>query len=218
MSRESNPGSAGVGRPTDPHHGGRIAALVVAVTLIAGCSAARPSIDGSPSSVPSPIASAATSSVPTTTASLEPSPEPASPSPSEEPVDAPTPGATLEPPPDATLQVEGGDAVIGELGSWGWKSAASDAPYLPGAPMHVGTGERLTFRMTTPVPIESWQIRRLPPSSVPDGVDGLVGMGEGTGEAISFAAPRKGTWSVSVSVQFADTLGSAAYYWKVTVE
>jgi hypothetical protein len=123
----------------------------------------------------------------------------------------------LTPPPDATLTVEGGDPVVGEQGSWSWNGAASDAPWLPGHPIHVGVGELLTFAMLERVPIEGWQVARVPPSSVPGG-DGEVGMAEGTGQAVRFAAPPKGTWSVSVTVQFADNLGGASYYWKVTVD
>jgi hypothetical protein len=127
------------------------------------------------------------------------------------------PEPSLTPPPDATLQVEGGDPVIGELGSWSWMNAGSDAPYLPGYPIHVGKGERLIFAMVERVPIDSWQVRRVPPSSIPNDV-GSVAMGEGTGDTIWFESPPEGTWAVSVEVWFAGTLGSAAYYWQVEVD
>ena len=133
------------------------------------------------------------------------------------PLESLRPDPTLTPPPDATLQVDGGDPVIGELGSWTWLESGSDGPYLPGYPIHVGAGERLVFAMTTPVPIETWQVQRVPPSSIPNDT-GVVGMGEGTGDTIWFEAPPKGTWAVSVSVLFANSRGGAAYYWQVTVD
>lgn len=192
-------------------------ALVSASALLGGCSVAAPPsgsaitfLPGSPSLTPAELESASPSG--------EATPEPTSPGSSGESGAAVTPDQTLEPPPDATLQVEGGDPVVGELGSFGWKDGGSDSPYLPGFPIRVGNGERLTFRMVSPVTIGNWQISRVPPSSVPDGVDGLVGIGEGTGNAISFPAPPKGTWAVSVSVWFTEPLGSAVYYWKVTVD
>ncbi len=43
-------------------------------------------------------------------------------------------------------------------------------------------------------------------------------MGEGSSEPVSFAAPPPGSWSVNVEVWFADNLGSAAYYWLITVD
>jgi hypothetical protein len=194
-------------------------ALVTASGLLGGCSVAAPS---SASLVPSVVTLPGPSTTVVTSPSPSPSeattPEPAASDSSDEPGPEVTADHTIEPPPDATLQVEGGDPVIGQLGSFGWNGAASDAPYLPGFPIHVGNGERLTFRMLSPVTIGQWQVSRVPPSSVPGGVDGLVGMGEGTGNAISFAAPPKGTWAVSVSVWFAEPLGSAVYYWKVIVD
>ena len=39
-------------------------------------------------------------------------------------------------PPAATLAVEGGDPVAGQLGSFTWNGGGSDSPWLPGAPTH----------------------------------------------------------------------------------
>jgi hypothetical protein len=128
-----------------------------------------------------------------------------------------SPDPTLTPPPDGLLAVEGGDPVVGELGTWTWKNAGSDAPWLPGYPIHVGVGERLTFAMAERLPIESWEISRVPPSSVP-GNEGVVDMGDGTSGAITVPAPPVGKWSVSVHVRFGDNLGDATYYWAVSVD
>ena len=47
-------------------------------------------------------------------------------------------------PPAAALAVEGGDPVTGQLGTFTWGDGGSDSPWLPGAPIAVGTGEQLT--------------------------------------------------------------------------
>ena len=128
-----------------------------------------------------------------------------------------SPDPTLTPPPDGRLAVEGGDPVVGELGTWSWNNAGSDAPWLPGYAIHVGVGERLSFAMAKPVPIESWTVSRVPPSSVP-GNDGVVELGSGTGSAITVPAPPVGKWSVAVHVRFDGNLGDATYYWAVSVD
>ncbi len=45
---------------------------------------------------------------------------------------------------------------------------------------------------------------------------GAVGLGAG-GPPATFAVPGRGRWSVQVAVRFADGLGSATYYWELTV-
>lgn len=190
-----------------------------ATAVLGGCSvAARPS-GSSVASLPSPTGQPSVheiSASPSDEATLDPTaaatypPSPAS--------DAPfSPDPTLTPPPDGLLAVEGGDPVVGELGTWTWKNAGSDAPWLPGYPIHVGVGERLRFAMAERVPIEAWNVARVPPSSVP-GNEGAVEMGSGTSGAISVPAPPVGPWSVSVHVRFGDNLGDATYYWAVTVD
>jgi hypothetical protein len=58
---------------------------------------------------------------------------------------APSPSlAGRDAPPDAVLAAEGGDPVTGQLGTYVWLQTGSDAPWLPGAPLTVGTGEPLT--------------------------------------------------------------------------
>ena len=52
--------------------------------------------------------------------------------------------ATATEPPAASLAVEGGDPVTGQLGTFTWGDGGSDSPWLPGAPIAVGTGEQLT--------------------------------------------------------------------------
>ncbi len=45
---------------------------------------------------------------------------------------------------------------------------------------------------------------------------GAVGLGGGPAPA-TFPAPAPGSWSVQVDVTFADDLGTAVYYWQVSV-
>ncbi len=129
---------------------------------------------------------------------------------------APTPEPPIPEPPAASIAVEGGDAVVGQLGSFSWKNSGSDAPWLDGSPIHVGAGEQLVLTLAEPIAIDTWQVSRVLPGSR-DGI-GSIGMAEGSGERVAFVAPPSGSWSVSVSVWFADNLGSAAYYWLIEVD
>jgi len=184
------------------HRSIRASALALLIpALLASCSA-----PGTSSIPPPPEASPAASLEPTATVI-----------PSIAPSDgAPTPEPPIPEPPAASIAVEGGDAVVGQLGSFGWKNGGSDGPWLDGSPIHVGAGERLVLTLAEPVAIDTWQVSRVLPGSR-DGM-GSVGMAEGSGEPVTFVAPPPGSWSVSVNVLFADNLGSAAYYWLIEVD
>lgn len=143
-------------------------------------------------------------------------PSPDSPPAAESSEAAPSTGGVAMPePPAASLAVDGGDPVVGELGSFTWQGAGSDAPWLAGKPIHIGPGERLTLTLAQPLAIEHWTAARVP--SV--GLDSAptVGLGEGDGP-VAFTGPPAGAWSIQVSVWFADSLGSASYYWRVEVD
>ena len=118
-------------------------------------------------------------------------------------------------PPAASLAVEGGDPVVGELGSFTWDNGGSDAPWVPGRPMHAGSGEPLTMTLATNVGIEHWTVSRTPGTTFGSGA---VDVADGSAEPVTFTDLPAGTWSVNVSVWFADNLGSAAYYWLITVD
>jgi hypothetical protein len=107
--------------------------------------------------------------------------------------------------------VEGGDPVVGQLGSYTWADGGSDSPWLPGTPISAGAGEPLTVTIGDGVAIAGWTARRVPAGAT-NGT-GAVGLGAG-GTPVTFAAPGRGTWSVQVAVVFAADLGSAAYYWR----
>ncbi|MEO8570438.1 MAG: hypothetical protein ABI553_01945 [Chloroflexota bacterium] len=177
------------------------APAILSVVLLAGACASAPP-------------SATTSTLPTTT--FAPPPSAAGPSvgvvPSAAPTESPSPASTE--PPRASLVAEGGDLVIGQLGTFTWGDGGSDSPWLPGAPIKVGSGETLTVSIGGGVDVESWTAARVPGGTT-NGA-GAVAMGSGAAP-ITFAAPGPGAWSIHVTVQFAGVLGSASYYWLVTV-
>jgi hypothetical protein len=139
------------------------------------------------------------------------------------------PGATVPPsrsgpppslagrdaPPDAVLAADGGDPVTGQLGTFVWFDTASDAPWLPGAPLRVGAGEPLTLRLIPDGRIASWEARYVPAAA--DGPDEARALGQGAG-SIAFGAPEPGDWTVDVSIQFGGGAGEAHYFWRVEVE
>lgn len=127
---------------------------------------------------------------------------------------APTDSVPLDAPPAAAMFVEGGDPVAGQLGTYVWGDGGSDSPWLPGAPITVGVGERAAVTFTPGVSVASWRARFLP--STADGPDRAAALGAGAGEP-TFGAPPVGSWTVVVDVVFAGGLGDAMYYWLVTV-
>ena len=118
-------------------------------------------------------------------------------------------------PPSATLAADGGDPAVGQLGSYTWLDGGSDSPWLPGTPLTVGAGEPLTVAIGGGVAVADWSARRVTAGRT-DG-SGAIALGEAAGPPVAFAAPAAGTWSVQVTVRFANDLGSAAYYWRLTV-
>lgn len=196
----------------------RIVPIIVALSVVCFACTSQPGA----TSTASPAAEAA-SQVVVSASPESPSPAPtatALPTATGEPSTGPAPSPMDSPmagPPAARLAVEGGDPVVGELGSFTWNNAGSDAPWLPGHPIHVSTTEHVTFTLAGAVPIETWHVARVLSSAVPGG-DGVVGMADGTGSVIGFDAPPAGRWSVTVRVRFGGNLGDAAYYWAVTVD
>jgi hypothetical protein len=185
--------------------------MVLALIVVGACS--RSGADASPAD-PSPSPDPAT-------ASATASPTEAA-QPSVAPSLAVTPAESLavEPrmpePPAASIAVEGGDPVVGQLGTFNWENGGSGAPWLDGSPIHVGSGEQLTLSLAEPVGIGAWKVSRILPGNR-DGV-GALGMAQGAAGPVRFVAPPAGTWSVEVSVRFSDERGSALYYWRIEVD
>jgi hypothetical protein len=183
-----------------------IALALVSVSLLAaGCSRAG----ASPTPSESAPAVAPTEPRATTPPTIEPTLEPS-------PADSPVAEPQMAEPPPASIAVEGGDPVIGQLGTFTWGNSGSDAPWLNGSPMQAGQGERLTMTLAEPVTIGAWSVSRVPPGNR-DGI-GAVMMQEGSEWPLSFEAPPAGQWSVEVSVRFADNRGAALYFWMIEVD
>ncbi|MEO6207556.1 MAG: hypothetical protein ABIP77_06345 [Candidatus Limnocylindrales bacterium] len=128
-----------------------------------------------------------------------------------------TPASTLagiDSPPDALLAAEGGDPVMGQLGTNSWKNGGSDAPWLRGAPISVGAGEPLALTFLPGFDVASWRTWYVPADS--DGQSGGPSLGEGVGQP-AFRAPEAGTWTVVVTVTFREENGQADYYWRLDV-
>ncbi len=117
-------------------------------------------------------------------------------------------------PPEAQLAAEGGDAVLGQLGSYTWLQSGSDSPWLPGAPIAVGAGEPLTVGLVPAGDLADWRARYVPSNA--GGPRGAVVLGEGTGDP-AFRAPKAGSWTVELFVEFAAGAGTASYYWLLDV-
>ncbi len=116
-------------------------------------------------------------------------------------------------PPDASLAAEGGDPVVGQLGSFTWGDGGSDSPWLPGAAIAVGAGEPLSVTLADTTPVGSWRAVRAPAGSTTGA--GAIATGEGSGR-IGFAIAEPGRWTVAVTIGFLDG-GSATWYWQLDV-
>ena len=121
--------------------------------------------------------------------------------------------ATGSRPPDASLAAEGGDAVVGQLGSFTWGDGGSDSPWLPGAPIAVGAGEPLSVTLADDTPVGAWTAVRAPAGSSTGA--GAAEAGEGSG-LIGFAIGQPGRWTVAVTIGFVGG-GSATWYWQLEV-
>ncbi len=183
-----------------------LAGLLAVGMLLTACGAAGRSEGASPTEPPSTVPAEPLVSVePSNT--IAPTSSPAD--------ELPTPEPPMAEPPAGSIAVEGGDPVIGQLGSFTWQNGGADSPWLPGSPIHVGSGEQLVLTLAEPVSLTNWTVSRTP--ALTFGND-IIGMAEGSTETVRFEAPPAGSWSVSVSVWFADNRGDATYYWLIDVD
>lgn len=129
-------------------------------------------------------------------------PEPAT-TPSGEPVAAQ--------PPRAVLAFPGGRPTAGELGTYIYRGAGSDSPWLPGEPVTVPAAGTLgEVFLSEQVPVTGWQARVAPAGQVPRIGEGReIASGEGP---MIFELPT-GAWTLQLSVQFGDGIGDATWYW-----
>jgi hypothetical protein len=183
----------------------RVASTAFLAAMLAGCggsggASGEPELSGSPTATVETSASAPVSA-PVSAGPL-----------ATDPPSVGVPGRDV--PPDARLAAEGGDPVLGQLGSYVWLETGSDAPWLPGAPVAVGAGEPLTVHFEPDGEITAWRARYAPADqSDPQGAQAL---GEGAG-APAFPAPAIGSWTVEVAIDFGPGVGSASYFWRLDV-
>ncbi len=179
----------------------RQALAMLAIAFLAGaCTGASPSGSAGPSVAGSAPPSSAPAGTPPAVPSL-----------------SVTASLSATEPPAASLAVEGGDPVTGQLGTFTWGDGGSDSPWLPGSPIAVGAGERLTVTIGAAIGVATWSAKRIAAGTTGGaGTTGPIGLGTG-GPPIAFDAPETGSWSVQVTVDFDGGLGSATYYWFVTV-
>lgn len=169
-------------------------ALPILVLGLIGCAAPRAS---SPVAAAEPSASyvPAPSSVPSAT-----------PAPSDD-------GAGIATPPPARLNVDGGDPVPGQLGTYTWADGGSDSPWLPGAPITAGTGETLSVTLPPDVVLSGWSAVLAPAANT--GGEGAIQVGSGPA-AMDVVAPAAGAWTLAVTIEFGD-LGRATYFWLLEI-
>jgi hypothetical protein len=116
-------------------------------------------------------------------------------------------------PPAATLQVEGGDPVVGQLGSYASDQGGSDSPWLRGAPIVAGNREVLGLLVPGNAALADWAVQISPLDPAPG--THIRPLATGTGPVV-FRAPGEGAWSIAITLHFAKG-GSATYYWQLTV-
>jgi len=188
-------------------HGKPVLGLAILAVVVA---CAGPSPSPTPPGVPDPTATATVvpepTAVPATPTAVPPTAAAASPA-------SASPAAGVLEPPAASLAAEGGDPVVGQLGSYAWASGGSDSPWLPGAPITVGAVEPVAMTVDPAVPIATWSARMMPIGAAAP--IGAVSLGRGAGPP-RFEAPGPGDWTVEVQVRFEDGLGSASYFWALT--
>lgn len=153
-----------------------------------------------------------TASPPQTGAAATPGPSPSAAS-ATPPASAVASSSTSALPPDAALAAEGGDPVVGQLGTFTWDGGGSDSPWLPGAPIAVGAGEPLSVTLADPTRIAAWTAVRAPGTSTSG--SGAVPAGAGSG-TVSFEVPVPGRWTVAVTIRFGSG-DSATWYWQLDV-
>ena len=165
-------------------------------------------------------ASAATASV-APSASAEPSTALASPTlATTAPPPTPSPSPTGDPPaptgpPAASLTVDGGDPVTGQLGTYLWMDGGSDSPWLPGAEVAVGIGEPFVVSLDPSTGVAAWRARLGPAGADRPAQTRIVG--EGVDEP-RLVATEAGRWLLVIDMTFARRRGSASYFWELDVQ
>lgn len=116
-------------------------------------------------------------------------------------------------PPVAVLNFPGGQPTAGDLGTYIYRGAGSDAPWLPGERVAVPPAGALgQVFLSEAIRVASWRARVAPAGRAPGiGEEREIATGEGP---IVFELPT-GAWTLQLSVQFGDGIGEATYYWQL---
>jgi hypothetical protein len=126
-------------------------------------------------------------------------------------------------PPAAVLAVNGQGSYAAVLGTYVYRGAGSDAPWLPARALRsvaVPAGGRLVVRLADQRVIGAWSARTAPAGD-DQGVT-VSGLAEQPDEnrrsaVIELLAPPPGSWVLAVTLDYADGSGSASYFWLVDV-
>jgi hypothetical protein len=126
-------------------------------------------------------------------------------------------------PPAAVLAVNAQGSHPGVLGTYVYRGAGSDAPWLPARALRsvpVPGGGRLLVRLADQRLIGAWSAR-IAPAADDQGVT-VRGLAEqpdenGRSAVIELLAPPPGSWVLVVTLDYADGSGSGSYFWLVEV-
>jgi hypothetical protein len=126
-------------------------------------------------------------------------------------------------PPAAFLAVNGQGRHPGELGTYIYRGAGSDSPWLPARslqPVAVPAGGRLAVRLADQRLIGAWSVK-VAPAADDQGVTARVLSAQPDVNrrwaVVDALAPPPGPWVLVVTVDYGDGSGSGSYFWLVEV-
>lgn len=149
----------------------------------------------------------------------------------------PIPTATATPsagPPGAELWLADSEGQPGKLGSYSYRAVSADTPWLPAASLptfNVPTADAdLTLAVPLPPGIGHWSVSYADATDTGGGSavvldsggdfvdpDAVPPSARTALEEAEFSGPPSGSWVLSATVQFADGMGDATYYWHLVV-
>jgi hypothetical protein len=126
-------------------------------------------------------------------------------------------------PPAAVLIVSGAERHEGELGTYVYRGAGSDAPWLPArtlASVPVRSSDRLSVALVDGGVIGPWAATIAPAGD--DQAERGRGLAAdetagGLRESVELPVPPRGGWVLMVRLDYGDGSGSGAYFWLVEV-
>jgi hypothetical protein len=133
-----------------------------------------------------------------------------------------TAGPAIPEPPGATLAVGGVSRHAAELGSYDYRGAGSDSPWLPARALDdvaVDPAATLAIQLEGGTAIGSWTATVAAAADEQGVVKQKLAEEPATDPKpeIRLQAPRSGSWVLMVAVRYADGSGSGTYYWQIDV-